>query len=79
MYYTPQNAAQSQYYWGTHPYQPGPTFDPTLYNTLPQAPTTPWGMNTVPRNATAQEIINMMGLQYPLLGTSTTTGPVVPT
>ena len=79
VYYTPQNAAQSQYYWGTHPYQPGPTFDPTLYNTLPQAPTTPWGMNTVPRNATAQEIINMMGLQYPLLGTNTTTGPVVPT
>ena len=42
-YYNTTNAVQSQYYWGPHPYQPGPTFNQALYNTVP-APAVPFGL-----------------------------------
>ena len=43
-FYNTNNATQSHYYWGGHPYQPGPTFNPTTYNAVPNAPGTPWGL-----------------------------------
>lgn len=74
-YYQTTNPAQSQYYWGGHPYQPGPTFNPSLYNQIPNAPTTPWGATHAQTAATAQDIMNQMYGQYPF----TVTGPVMPT
>jgi hypothetical protein len=43
-FYRTYNPVQSQYYWGQHPYQPGPQFDQTLYNTVPGAPQQPFGL-----------------------------------
>ena len=42
-YYNTTSPVQSRYYYGPRPYQPGPTFDPVLYNTVP-APAQPWGL-----------------------------------
>jgi len=74
-FYKNTTDAQSQYYWGAHPYQPGPTFNSQLHNTVPQAPATPWGATNAARAATSQEILAKMGNYYPLLGN---TGPVKP-
>ena len=43
-FYKTTDPVQSHYYWGGHPYQPGPTFNPALYNSSPGAPGTPWGL-----------------------------------
>jgi hypothetical protein len=43
-FYNTTSPVQSHYYWGGHPYQPGPTFNQQLYNTVPNAPGTPWGL-----------------------------------
>jgi hypothetical protein len=42
-YYNTTSPVQSRYYYGPRPYQPGPTFDPQLYNTVP-APAQAWGL-----------------------------------
>jgi hypothetical protein len=78
-FYATNNPAQSQYYWGQHPFQPGNTFDSALYNTVPNAPATPFGLGYAQRSATPQEILDAMQGRYPLLGTSKVTGPVIPT
>ena len=77
-FYQTTNPAQAQYYWGSHPYQPGSTFDSKLYNTVPNAPITPWGATSAQRSATPQEIIAAMQGLYPNFGTQTVTGPAVP-
>ena len=43
-FYRTSSPVQSKFYWGQHPYQPGPTFDQTLYNTVPGAPQQPFGL-----------------------------------
>ena len=43
-FYNTTSPVQSHYYWGGHPYQAGPTFNPTTYNAVPNAPGTPWGL-----------------------------------
>jgi len=43
-FYNTNSPVQSHYYWGGHPYQPGPTFNQALYNNVPNAPGTPWGL-----------------------------------
>ena len=77
-YYQTTNPAQSQYYWGEHPYQAGNTFNKQLYNTLPNAPATPWGATHAQTAATPAQILAAMQQLYPNLGTQTVTGPVVP-
>jgi hypothetical protein len=77
-YYQTTNPAQSQYYWGTHPYQEGPTFNSQLYNTAPGAPATPWGAGHIQTQATPQQILAAMQGLYPNLGTQTVTGPAIP-
>jgi hypothetical protein len=43
-YYRTTSPVQSQYYYGQRPYQPGPTFNQALYNTVPNAPAVPFGL-----------------------------------
>ncbi len=43
-FYNTTSPVQSQYYWGQHPYQPGPRFDQALYNNVPAAPAVPFGL-----------------------------------
>jgi hypothetical protein len=77
-YYQTTNPAQSQYYWGSHPYQPGQTFDNELYNNAPGAPATPYGLGYAQKQATAEQIMAKMQGLYPNYGTRTVTGPAIP-
>ena len=70
-YYKNTTPSQAQYYWGAHPYQPGPTFNASLYNQLPNAPATPWGATNAQKSASAADILAAMQGRYPLLGTTT--------
>jgi histone-lysine N-methyltransferase MLL2 len=49
-FYNTTNSAQSKFYWGRHAYQPGPTFDRQLYNTAPNAPAQPFGIQNMSTN-----------------------------
>jgi hypothetical protein len=53
------SGVRSQFYWGQHPYQPGPTFDRSLYNQTPAAPATPWGLQQMynPQTQTIQNLL----------------------
>lgn len=75
-FYQNTRPEQAQYYWGGHPYQPGPEFNAQLYNTVPAAPSQPWGSTQTQLSATPQQIIQAMGMYYPLVGS--TNGPVRP-
>jgi len=79
-HYQTTNPAQSQYYWGSHPYQQGPQFDPVLYNNVPAAPATPWGAQSAQTSATPEQMLAAMQGRYPLLGTTSSqvAGPVRP-
>ena len=46
-FYNTTNSAQSKYYWGRHAYQPGPSFNPALYNTAPDALAQPFGIQNM--------------------------------
>ena len=75
-FYKNTTPAQAQFYWGGHPFQPGPTFDPVLYNQIPNAPVQPWGASQIMTSATPQQILQQMGYLYPLVGS--TTMPIQP-
>lgn len=77
-HYQTTNPSQAQYYWGGHPYQPGPKFDPTLYNQTINAPVEPFGSTYAQTSATPQQILQAMQGRYPLLNTVSVTGPVAP-
>ncbi len=55
-FYNATSPVQSQYYWGDRPYQPGPTFNEVLYNTAPNAPQTPFGLQQMAEPLTGDQI-----------------------
>jgi len=57
-FYQTTSPVQSQYYWGSHDYQAGPTFDAQAYNTVAAAPKTPWGLQEMGDVARPQDIVN---------------------
>ena len=66
-FYQPTNQAGSKYYWGAHPFQPGQTFDPQLYNQVPNAPVNPFGLGYAQRAATSQDILSRMQATQPVI------------
>lgn len=66
-FYKPTNQAGSKFYWGAHPFQPGPTFDPQLYNQVPNAPVNPFGLGYAQRAATSQDILSRMQATQPVI------------
>jgi hypothetical protein len=46
-FYDTNSPVQSQFYWGQHPYQQGTTFNSALYNSVPNAPAKPWGIQQI--------------------------------
>jgi hypothetical protein len=58
-YYNNPSPVAAQYYWGQRPYQTGTEFDPVLYNTLPVAPPTPFGLQQM-YDPTTQTITNLL-------------------
>ena len=79
-FYSNTTPSQAQFYWGSHPYQPGPTFNSQLYNTVPAAPTTPWGATNASVAATPAQVFAAMQGRYPLFGVTSAqvAGPVKP-
>ena len=68
--YQTTSPVQSQFYWGAHPYQLGPTFDPVAYNQVPGAPAQPFGL---------QQMYTPLDINTYLQGLNQfTTGPVAP-
>jgi hypothetical protein len=59
-FYNTNDPAQSKFFWGQHAFQPGPTFNDTLYNTQPNAPDTPYGLQQLARPLTMDEINDMI-------------------
>ena len=66
-FYNTTSPVQSQYYWGQHPYQPGPRFDQNLYNQVPNAPRTPFGLQQMYTPTDLNQYLSKF-----------TAGPVVP-
>jgi hypothetical protein len=66
-FYRTSSPVQSKFYWGQHPYQPGPTFDQTLYNTVPGAPQQPFGLQHMYTPTDLNQYLNQF-----------TAGPVAP-
>jgi hypothetical protein len=58
-FYNNPSPVASQYYWGQHPYQSGAAFDPALYNAVPSAPVTPFGLQQM-YNPETQTIPNLL-------------------
>ena len=58
-FYNTTSPVQSQYNWGQHPYQPGATFDPLLYNNVAGATPTPWGLQQMynPQSQTINSLL----------------------
>ena len=71
-FYNTTDPAQSKFYWGQHAFQPGPVFNPTLYNTQPEAPNTPWGLQQMAQPMTSKQIMDAF------LGRPVTTPQVAP-
>ena len=53
-FYQTTNPAQSQFYWGSHGFQNGPTFNAQAFNQAP-APMTPWGAQSVAEPLTPEQ------------------------
>jgi len=66
-FYRTTSPIQSKFYWGQHPYQPGPTFNQTLYNTVPGAPQQPFGLQHMYTPTDLNQYLNQF-----------TAGPVAP-
>lgn len=54
-FYDTTSPAQSQFYWGAHPFQGGATFNPRLYN-MAEAPETPWGIQNIAQPLTPDQV-----------------------
>ena len=75
-FYHTTSPVQSQYFWGAHPYQVGPTFDSASWNAAPGAPATPWGLQEMAPVARPQDIVNY--INSPEYQSQFVSGPVVP-
>ena len=56
--YHTTDPAQAKYYWGSHPFQAGSTFDAGLAAQGINAPAQAWGAQTSARAPTGQEMID---------------------
>ena len=75
-FYQTTSPVQSQYYWGPHSYQEGPTFNAEQWNTAPAAPHTPWGLQEMAPVAKPQDIVDY--INSPEYQAQFVSGPVVP-
>ena len=72
-YYNMPGSVAAQYYYGPRSPQPGPTFDPVLYNTLPVVPPPAFGLTTMYDPGTQNIPTLLAGVQK-----AAATGPVAP-
>jgi len=79
-FYDTTNDVQSQYYWGSHPFQSGNTFNAQQYNTVPAAPQQAWGQQGVMGQLTPAELAAMMQAPGTMgqQGIMPASGPIAP-
>jgi hypothetical protein len=75
-FYNTTSPVQSQYYWGGHGYQEGPTFNAQQYNTVPNAPQAPWGLQEMAPVARPQDLVDY--INSPEYQAQFVSGPVAP-
>jgi hypothetical protein len=59
-FYNTTDPAQSKFNYGMKAFQTGPTFNDVLYNTNPNAPDTPYGLQQMAKPLTMQEINDLI-------------------
>jgi len=77
-FYNTTNDVQNQYYWGSHGFQTGDTFDATAYNTVPVAPQNPFGIDQMYEQLTPEQLAALVQDPAYQAQFGTVTGPVVP-
>ena len=65
-FYNTTSPVQSKFYYGQHPYQPGPVFDPLLYNNVPGAPNQPWGLQQMYTPTDLNAVLARYGVAGPV-------------
>jgi hypothetical protein len=78
--YQTTSPVQAQYYWGAHPFQQGPTFNPELAKQGIGAPATPWGLQQMYQQLTPEQTAALVQQQAYLqqLPGAQVAGPVAP-
>lgn len=74
-FYNTTNDVQNQYYWGSHGFQTGDTFDAGAYNQVPFAPAQGFGLQEMYQQLTPEQVAE---LQQPAYQAQFVSGPVVP-
>jgi hypothetical protein len=85
-FYNTTNAVQGRYDWSAKPYQPGPTFNQALYNTVPNAPAQAFGLQQMYTPTNINQFVSQYMPPLPPLPPAQTpaqqiapvTGPIAP-
>lgn len=77
-FYDTTNDVQNQYYWGSHGFQTGDTFNPQEYNVVPTAPQNPFGIDAAFQQMTPQELAALVQDPAYQAQFGAVAGPVVP-
>jgi hypothetical protein len=64
-FYHDAGPGQAKYYWGSHPFQEGPTFNSESWNNVPGAPAQGFGMGQMAQPMTSQQLINSLSQMSP--------------
>jgi hypothetical protein len=64
-FYHNAGPGQAKYYWGSHPFQEGPTFNAESWNNVPGAPAQGFGQDQMPQAMTSQQLINSLSQMSP--------------
>lgn len=77
-FYNTTNDVQNQYYWGSHGFQTGDTFNAPAYNTVPVAPQNPFGIDQMYEQLTPEQLAALVQNPAYQAQVGTITGPVAP-
>lgn len=77
-FYDTTNDVQNQYYWGSHGFQTGDTFNPQQYNVVPTAPQNPFGIDEAYQQLTPQEVAAIVQNPAYQAQFGAVSGPIVP-
>jgi hypothetical protein len=64
-FYHNAGPGQAKYYWGSHPFQEGPTFNAESWNNVPGAPAQGFGQGQMAQPMTSQQLINSLSQMSP--------------
>jgi hypothetical protein len=64
-FYHNAGPGQAKYYWGSHPFQEGPTFNAQSWNNIPGAPAQGFGGGQMAQPLTSQQLIDSLSQMSP--------------